>query len=118
MLKHTLAITVAVAAISLAAPGTGSAGVACNPLCAPALRSNSGDDHLHGLNRANKVAGDLDGDHGDRGRDNAERKQDAHKPGGSGVVTSGGGTGGSTGGTGTGGGTPPPPPPPPPCLGC
>ena len=113
MLKQTLVITVAIAAISLVAPGAGSAEVACNPHCAPTVRSNSGGTE-HGLNRANTVAGD----HGDRGRDNAEDKQNAHKPGGSGVSSTGS-TGGSTGGTGTGtggstGGTTTPGP----CTGC
>lgn len=115
MLKQTLAITIAVAAISLVTPGTGSAEVACNPICAPVMSSNSGGD-LHGLNRANVAAGD----HGTQGRANAQQKQDLYKPAGSGVSTGGGGTegstggtdtsGGGTGGTDTGGGTP--------CTGC
>ena len=83
MLKHTLAITVAVAAVSLATPGVGSAGVACTPHCAPVQSSNSGGE-LKGLNRANQVAGEQ---HGTDGRANAVEKQDAHKKGGSGVST-------------------------------
>lgn len=68
----------------------GASQAVCDPHCSP--KSNSGGD-VRGLNRANDVAGD----HGDKGRDNAEAKQDLHKPGGSGVVSA-----------------PPPPPPVPP----
>jgi hypothetical protein len=82
MLKHTLAIIMAVAAVSLATPGMGSAGVACTPHCASVQSSNSGGE-LKGLNRANEVAGV----HGADGRANAVEKQDAHKKGGSGVST-------------------------------
>lgn len=111
MLKHTLAITLAVATVSLATPGMGSAGVACTPHCAPQQSSNSGGD-LRGLNRTNHVAGE----HGTHGRTNAQQKQDLYKPGGSGVSTSGGTTSpvtdspvpppGDTGGVGN------------PCSGC
>jgi hypothetical protein len=57
--------------------------VVCNPLCSPAYNhSRSADDHRgQGLRHANEVAGE----HGAEGRDNARRKQDAHRPGGSGV---------------------------------
>ena len=110
MLKHTLAITVAVAAVSLATPGVGSAGTsACTPHCAPAQSSNSGGE-LKGLNRANQVAGE----HGAHGRANAQQKQDAgHKPGGSGVFTPPPQVPppGDTGGGDTGGGGNP-------CSGC
>jgi len=99
MLKHMLAITMVVAAASLVTPGIGSAEVACNPLCAAQSSNSGGTDK--GLNRANQVAVD----HGAQGRANAQQKQDAHKPGGSGVTTSGGDTGGTTGGTDTGGST-------------
>lgn len=109
MLKHTLALIVAVAAVSLAAPGTGTAGgSACSPVCEPAKSSNSGSN-LQGLNRAIHVAGD----HGKQGRDKAVEKQDAHRPGGSGVYTpppSPSPPPDGTGGTDTGGGTP--------CSGC
>ena len=107
MLKHTLAITVAVAAVSLAIPGVGSAGVACTPHCAPIQSSNSGGE-LKGLNRANDVAGA----HGAHGRANAVEKQNAQKPGGSGVVSTPPPVPlpGDTGGGGTSGGGP--------CSGC
>lgn len=68
MLKHTLAITMAVAAVSLLTPGAGSAGVACTPHCEPADRV---------VNRANQAAGA----HGQHGRDNAVEKQKAHRDG-------------------------------------
>lgn len=102
--------------ISLLVVGAGRAAV-CDPHCSPS-QSNGGGE-VRGLNRANDRAGA----HGQDGRSNAAAKQDLHKPGGSGVVTSSGDTGGSTGGdtggsTGggdtsggdTGGGTP--------CTGC
>ncbi len=84
----------------------GGAQAVCDPHCSP--KANKGGE-VRGLNRANEVAGE----HGQHGRDNAAEKQDLHKPGGSGVVS-----------------TPPPPPPvtppppppvtspPPPCVGC
>lgn len=98
-------------AISLLVVGAGGAAV-CDPHCAP-TKSNQGSD-VRGLNRALDMANQ----HGkDNGLANAVEKQDAHKPGGSGVSTGTGGTGGSTGGD-TGGSTPPPPPPPDPCSGC
>lgn len=89
---------------------SGAAQAVCDPHCSP--KANKGGE-VRGLNRANEVAGE----HGQHGRDNAAAKQDLHKPGGSGVVStppavpppvtdpppSGGG------------GTPPPPPP---CVGC
>ena len=113
MLKHTLAITVAVAAVSLATPGVGSAGTsACTPHCAPAQASHSADKVL---NRANEAAGT----HGQHGRDKAVAKQEAHRgsvalplvtpPAGDTGGGTGGGTGGDTGGD-TGGGNP--------CSGC
>ena len=110
MFKQSLAIAVAVAAVSLAAPQTGKAGVTCNPICAP-VTSNGNADGSHGLNRANEVAVE----HGVQGRTNAQQKQDERKPGGSGVVVGDGGESGGgtdTGGDGTGGSDPGP------CSGC
>ena len=101
--------------ISLLLAGAGGA-VVCDPLCAPS-NSNKGGE-MRGLNRANAVAGE----HGQHGRDNAAAKQDLHKPGGSGVVSTSGGSSGSNdgttgsdgdssgGSTDTGGGNP--------CTGC
>ena len=118
MLKHTLAITVAVAAVSLLTPGVGSAGVACTPHCAPVQSSNSGGE-LKGLSRANQVAGEhgtwtnqVAGEDRAYGRANAVEKLNEHNPHGSGVSTSPppvpppGDTGGDTGGGGD------------PCSGC
>ena len=94
MLKHMLAITMAVAAVSLATPGVGSAGSACTPHCEPADRV---------VNRANEAAGP----HGQHGRANAVEKQQAHRgsvasplvaPAPSPTVPPPGYTGGNTGG--------------------
>lgn len=68
--------------------------VVCNPLCTPGYNKPriDGNHRGQGLTNANEVAGE----HGFNGRDNARLKQDAHRPGGSGVSD------------------PAPPPPPPP----
>ena len=88
--------------------------VKCDPHCAPSSSHTNRGGETRGLNRANAVAGD----HGAEGRAKAAAHQDAHKPGGSGVVsgeTTTGSSGGSTGGT-----TDPVPPStdPGPCSGC
>ena len=105
MLKHMLAITMAVATVSLLTPGVGSAGVACTPHCEPADRV---------VNRANEAAGP----HGQDGRDKAVAKQKAHRDGSvasplvapvpppSPTVPPPGDTGGDTAGVGN------------PCTGC
>jgi hypothetical protein len=87
MLKRTLIATSAVLSTALILSGVSVAQqVICNPVCSP-TRSNSpgnstSDRHRgQGLRNANEVAGD----HGFQGRDNARMKQDAHRPGGSGV---------------------------------
>ena len=69
--------------------------VVCNPLCTPGYNNPrvDGSHRGQGLRNANEVAGE----HGFEGRDNARQKQDAHRPGGSGVPDS----------------APPPPPPAP-----
>ena len=59
----------------------------CKSLCVLTASSQSSGGHREGgqqgqgLNRAN----DVGKDHGSGGRDNARQKQDAHRPGGSGV---------------------------------
>lgn len=114
MLKQMLAITVAVAAISLATPGTGGAGATCNPHCSPYPSSNSGGD-LRGLNRANAVSPV----NGAEGRAMAQSKQgtgetDSGETDSGGTDSGGTDTGGTdTGGTDTGGGTTSGP-----CTGC
>lgn len=99
--------------LSLLAVDSGWA-VRCDPHCAPSSSHTNNGGDVRGLNRANAVAGD----HGAEGRAKAAANQDAHKPGGSGVV-SGGTTTGSSGGS-TGGTTDPVPPStdPGPCVGC
>lgn len=109
MLKHMLAITVAVAAVSLATTGVGSAGTsACTPHCAPAQASHSADKVLNRANEAAKT-------HGQHGRDKAVEKQEAHRgsvalplvtPAPPTQVPPLGDTGGDTGGGGN------------PCSGC
>jgi hypothetical protein len=76
MLKQMLAITVAVAAISFATPGTGGAAAICNPDCAPVPVSNSGGVD-RGLNRANAVSPDNGAD----GRAIAQSKQSTGETG-------------------------------------
>jgi hypothetical protein len=99
MLKRALLAASAAISIPLIFSGVSLAQqVVCNPLCSPGYNhSNSADDHRgQGLRHANDVAGK----HGFEGRDNARLKQDAHRPGGSGVPDP----------------TPVPPPVPPPVI--
>jgi hypothetical protein len=84
MLKRVLFAASAAISIPLIFSGVSLAQqVVCNPLCSPGYNhSNSADNNRgQGLRHANDVAGD----HGFDGRDNARQKQDAHRPGGSGV---------------------------------
>ena len=84
MLKRILLAASAAISIPLIFSGVSLAQqVVCNPLCSPGYNhSTSADAHRgKGLMNANDVAGD----HGFKGRDNARQKQDAHRPGGSGV---------------------------------
>ena len=84
MLKRVLLAASAAISIPLIFSGVSLAQqVVCNPLCSPGYNhSTSADAHRgKGLMNANDVAGD----HGFKGRDNARQKQDAHRPGGSGV---------------------------------
>jgi hypothetical protein len=66
--------------------------VVCNPLCAPTFDAPSSADNHRGHRKDNdhrgqglRHANDVAGEHGFEGRDNARLKQDAHRPGGSGV---------------------------------
>jgi hypothetical protein len=85
MCRRTLAAASAVLSIPLLFSGMVLAQqqVVCDPVCAPTQTGNStSDSHRgQGLRNANEHAGD----HGFQGRDNARVKQDAHRPGGSGV---------------------------------
>ena len=78
MMARRLALVVA-GAFSVSMLVAGPAQAVCDPHCSP--KSNKAGE-VRGLNRANSVAGE----HGQHGRDNAAAKQDAHKPGGSGVL--------------------------------
>lgn len=95
MIKGKLVAASAVLSIPLIVSGVGVAQqVICNPHCSITYGNSTSDDHRgQGLRQANDVAGE----HGFEGRDNARLKQDAYRPGGSGVPDP----------------TPPPPPPAP-----
>ena len=97
MYKWKLVTASAVLSIPLIFSGVSMAQqVVCNPLCSPGYNNPrvDGNHRGQGLRNANEVAGE----HGFEGRDNARRKQDTHRPGGSGVLDP----------------APPPPAPPPP----
>lgn len=85
MFKRTMVAASAVLSLPLIFSGVGvgvAQNVVCDPHCSPTYGNSTSDSHRgQGLRHANDVAGD----HGFEGRDNARRKQDAHRPGGSGV---------------------------------
>ena len=72
-----LAVAVVLSGSSMFVGPSTAQQVVCNPHCSPAYEDHRGQ----GLRNANDVAGE----HGFEGRDNARQKQDAHRPGGSGV---------------------------------
>src|SRR5512147_151088 len=85
MIKVALVAASAVLSLPLIVSGVGvsmAQQVICNPHCSPTYGNSTSDSHRgQGLRHANDVAGE----HGFEGRDNARQKQDAHRPGGSGV---------------------------------
>src|SRR5512147_3177724 len=85
MIKVAVVAASAVLSLPLIFSGVGvgmAQNVVCDPHCSPTYGNSTSDSHRgQGLRHANDVAGD----HGFEGRDNARRKQDAHRPGGSGV---------------------------------
>jgi hypothetical protein len=85
MIKVALVAASAVLSLPLIFSGVGvsvAQQVICNPHCSPTYGNSTSDSHRgQGLRHADDVAGE----HGFEGRDNARQKQDAHRPGGSGV---------------------------------